>query len=54
MKLTKVKCAKCNKEVFIIEVFPKGICIDCYEKEFNKEVEKTGVLPKPDFMRALK
>jgi len=43
------KCKKCGKNIDPLEVFSGGICVDCYEKKFNKEILKTGILPKPDF-----
>ena len=33
-----------------LEVFPGGICVDCHEKKFDKELERTGKLPKPNFL----
>ena len=47
------KCVKCKKEIPYLEGFPNGLCMSCYEKNFNEKLKKTGVLPKPDFARAL-
>jgi len=49
-----IKCKKCGKKVHPLEVFSGGICVNCYEKQFNKEVAKTGILPKPDFVNIFK
>jgi len=42
-----IKCKQCGKEIDALEVFPKGICIDCHEKQFNinaewKKTQKEG------------
>lgn len=49
-----IKCSKCKKNIDPLEVFPNGLCVDCYEKQFNEQVKRTGKLPKPDFLRALR
>jgi len=47
------KCSKCGKKVGYLEMFPNNVCINCYEKSFNENLKRTGILPKPDFMRAI-
>ena len=44
------KCTNCGKKMDPLEVFPGGICVDCHEKKFDKELERTGKLPKPNFL----
>lgn len=51
--MEKVKCKRCFKEIDSLEVFPQGLCLGCYEKDFNKEIEKTGKLPKPNFLNTI-
>ena len=43
-----MKCTKCNKEIDKLEVFSGGLCVDCYEIQFNKTY-KNKPLPKPNF-----
>ena len=49
-----VKCKNCGKMIDPLEIFPNNLCVDCHEKKFNEELKKTGILPKPNFMRGLK
>lgn len=57
MKTTKeeelseiVKCKTCGESINWLAVFPGGICAECHEIKFNKEVKKnSGILPRPDF-----
>ena len=35
--MKKVNCSTCKKEIDKIDMFPKGLCIDCHEIEFNKQ-----------------
>ena len=48
------KCSRCGKEMHPLEIFPGNLCVDCYEENYNKEVKKTGVLPRPDFTRTVR
>jgi len=34
-----MKCSKCNKTIDSLEIFPNDLCIDCYEKNYNKKTE---------------
>jgi len=45
----EIICNKCGKKIDPLEVFPGGICVDCHEEMFDRELERTGILPKPDF-----
>jgi len=46
-----MKCKRCLKVIDELEVFPGGLCVDCYEEDFNKQVKlNKGVLPEPDFV----
>lgn len=36
MLYEKTHCKKCDKEIKNIDVFTGGICIECYEKEYEK------------------
>ena len=47
------KCINCGKNIPNLEAFPGPKCIDCYENDYNKELKRTGVMPKPDFSKAL-
>ena len=48
-KVWNVKCKTCKKNIDQLSVFSGGICVDCYEKQYNKNLKKTGIIPKPDF-----
>ena len=49
----KVKCSKCKKETETINLFSGGLCVDCYETQFNKTY-KNKPLPKPNFIEVVK
>jgi len=48
--MTKEKCKKCKKEVDVLELFSGGLCLKCYEKEYEKLSEKDK---KPVFDKSL-
>jgi len=49
-----IKCSGCGKEIDKLETFSGNRCVDCFEKDYNKQVKKTGTLPKPDFAGTVK
>lgn len=43
------KCKKCKRNIDPLEVFSGGLCVNCYENQFDQELKKTGIMPKPNF-----
>lgn len=43
-----LRCSGCTKAITELEVFPKGVCVTCYEKSLNGEMPEF-----PDFTKAL-
>ena len=43
------KCKKCRKKMNTLDLFSGNLCVDCYEKKFDEDLKKTGILPRPDF-----
>jgi len=41
--MKKIKCSKCKKEVDILELFSGGLCLECYEKDFDKLTKKEKI-----------
>lgn len=52
MEWEQVKCSNCKKDTDNIDIFPGGLCPDCYEKKMSKV--PTHMLGKPDFVGAIK
>ena len=48
------KCSGCGKEVAPIDMFSGNRCVDCFEKDYDKELKRTGNMPKPDFSRTVR
>ena len=48
-----VDCKKCKKPTNWLAVFPKGLCLACHEERYNREVARTGQLPKPNFLKPI-
>tara|TARA_R100001480_G_C4600469_1_gene163068 strand:+ start:298 stop:492 length:195 start_codon:yes stop_codon:yes gene_type:complete len=44
-----VKCKKCKKNLSQLDLFSGDVCVDCYEKQYNKNLKKSGIMPSPDF-----
>ena len=36
----KTKCKKCNNMIDMYDTFSGGICLECYEKQFNSLSEE--------------
>lgn len=53
MNEKKTECKKCKKDIHKLEVFSNGLCVDCYEKQYNKNLKKTGKMPKPNFKECI-
>lgn len=34
------KCVKCGVAVAKLDLFPKGVCLECYAVEFEKEFQR--------------
>ena len=49
-KKKKAICKRCGKEVEELDLFSGGICLECYEKEYEKLSEKDK---KPVFDKSL-
>jgi anaerobic ribonucleoside-triphosphate reductase len=47
-------CKDCGKQVEEMEVFPGPLCLACHARKFDAEVARTGRLPRPDFIKAVK
>ena len=45
-----VKCRQCGKEVKKLNLFSGGICVDCYEKNFDKLTDEEK---KPNFTKTI-
>jgi hypothetical protein len=52
--INQVKCKSCKKKIDQLDVFSGGVCVDCYERQYNKNLKKTGVIPKPNFRKVFR
>ena len=43
-------CQRCGRETDKLEIFPKGLCLKCYEREYEK---MSGGEKVPNFIKTL-
>lgn len=46
--MSTLTCTTCGKAVDPLAVFPKGNCLDCHARIFDRDAARFG-LPAPDF-----
>lgn len=42
-------CKACKAPTDPLAMFPGGICLRCHEVKFDRELARTGIMPRPDF-----